>query len=151
MRPRAELALFAALLAVLTIAVTALGNRRRPRAYTDSRATTYSTEPQGTAGLAEALERVGVDVVRIRQARPRLADVESKTALAIVEPTRPLTAIETADLVGETATAANLILAGPRTRRLMRCFGFESSGWTLQWPSALGGSVTHSVSRCERS
>jgi hypothetical protein len=139
MRPRTELALFAGLLACLIGLVAALGTRNRPRVYSDPRASSYSTEPLGAQGLADALEVMGVKVVRLRRPRPPVAGLQSpeRIALAVLDPPTPLSPLDASSLVGSDPVPLSLVLAGTRTRRLMRCFGFDTSRERDSLPIAL--------------
>jgi hypothetical protein len=124
MRPRAELALGAALLVLLGVGAAALGGRRARVIDTDPRRSTYLVGPGGARGFAEALDRLGVEVVRHRRAVEWLDTFarDSGTVVVLLQPSSPLSAAEgrhLADMEGD------LLLAGPATDPVTTCLGYR--------------------------
>ena len=124
MRPRAELALGAALLVVLGVGAAALGSRRARVIDTDPRRSTYLAGPGGARGFAEALDRLGVEIVRHRRAVEWLDTFarDSGTVVVVLQPSSPLSAAEgrhLADMEGD------LLLAGPATDPVTTCLGYR--------------------------
>jgi hypothetical protein len=124
MRPRAELALGAALLVGLGVGAAALGSRRARVIDTDPRRSTYLAGPGGARGFAEALDRLGVEVVRHRRAVEWLDTFarDSGTVVVVLQPSSPLSAAEgrhLADMEGD------LLLAGPATDPVTTCLGYR--------------------------
>jgi hypothetical protein len=137
MRPRTELAIGAVLLVVLGIAAGALGSRRARVTDTDPRRSTYLSGPSGARAFADALERLGVTVVRYRRPLESLdsgAGAE-RTLAAVIGPTVALTPREGAGLA---ADSADLLLAGIGAEWAMRCLGYRV--WT-RGQSAITSSV----------
>lgn len=129
MRPRTEALLGLAALGLLVAVAAALGQRGNRDGEGDPRPSTLLAGPRGARGLASALGRLGIDVVRFRrglQALPRDSVRGGRTVLALLEPSVPLEASE-AGTIREWASredGGDLILAGPSTNPLMRCFGY---------------------------
>jgi len=126
MRPRVELAAGVAVLAALAIGVAALGTRGRREPDLDRRRSTFLTGPEGAKGFADALERLGVEVERFRRRPAALPDSGGeRTVLALLGPAdRP-------DFVDATAIVSfagrnDLLLAGPATNAVMRCYGYAA-------------------------
>ena len=124
MRPRAELALGAALLVVLGVGAAALGSRRARVIDTDQRRSTYLAGPGGARGFAEALDRLGVDVVRHRRPVEWLDSLvrDTGTVVVLLEPSLPLSPTEGRHL---SEMRADLLLAGPATDPVAKCLGYR--------------------------
>jgi hypothetical protein len=127
MRPRAELALGAAILLVLGVGAAALGSRQARVADADPRRSTYLSGPNGARAFAEALEALGVRAIRHRRAAEGLRDAaeEPGTVVAVLGPSVRLTASEGARLA---ALPADLVLAGPATEPAAICLGYRING-----------------------
>jgi hypothetical protein len=123
MQPRAELALGAGIVLLLGIGAVALGSRRARVTEADPRRSTYLPGPNGARGFADALELLGVRVVRNRRAVEWLDAPDGETTLvAIIGPSTPLTPLEGARLVEQ---SGDLLLAGGRAERATICFGYR--------------------------
>jgi hypothetical protein len=121
MRPRTELLLFVSALVALSVLV-ARNSRMTANQFLEQRPTTYSTEPNGAQGLADGLMRLHVKVERLR----RLGTPDTRGgALAVLEPSVPLTP---ASILALADSGANdpLVLVGPATGSVMRCFGYQT-------------------------
>ena len=128
MRPRTELAVAAGVLTLLVIVAAATGRLLRVDDDPDPRASSFSPARGGVKGAADALERVGVDVVRWRE-RPRtlVGRVGGEgTAFAVVAPSSAPTPDEWASIfeLASDAKGSDLVLAGDVTSPLARCFGY---------------------------
>ncbi len=129
MRPRTEALLGLGALATLVALAAALGQRENRGGEGDPRPSTLLSGPRGARGLAEALGRLGIEVVRFRrglQALPTDSVRGGRTVLALLQPSAPLEPSE-AGTIREWASredGGDLILAGPSTNPLMRCFGY---------------------------
>ena len=127
MRPRHELWLAVAVMLALLVAVARIGRQQNREPSGDPRRSTYLTAPAGTHGFATALERLGVEVVRLRQRLPRLDAAQratSGTVLAAIGPTSPLDAGDATALAALAKAGMDLLLAGGETEAAMRCFGY---------------------------
>ena len=124
MRPRTELAVGVGLLIVLGIGAAALGSRRARVTDTDPRRSTYLSGPSGARGFADALETIGVRVIRHRRSVESLDSVArpESTLVAILGPTVPLTPREGARVA---EGSADLLLAGTGTERAAMCLGYR--------------------------
>jgi hypothetical protein len=124
MHPRAELALGGALLVVLGIGAAALGGRRARVTDTDQRRSTYLAGPGGARAFADALEGLGVEVVRHRRGVEWLDSLagEPGTVVVVLEPTQRLSPAEGRDLA---ALSRDLLLAGPATDPAVTCLGYR--------------------------
>jgi hypothetical protein len=132
MRPRLELGVALALVAVLGGIAVALGARERPVAD-DPRRSTFVAGPQGASGYAEALERLGVGVERLTE---RIADSprgagagaarDSTVLLAVLGPSDALDGTDAEALVRFSERGGDLLLAGRPAARAMRCFGYTT-------------------------
>jgi hypothetical protein len=125
MRPRTELAVAAGLLLVLGLAAVALGGRRGRPAPSESRRSTYLTDPGGASAFAEALSRLGVEVEHHRRPVETLAVPDSFKAgelVALIGPTEHLDAAEARHLLG---IPVDLLLAGPGAATAIRCLGYQ--------------------------
>ena len=124
MRPRTELALAAGLLLVLGLAAVALGGRRGRPAPSESRRSTYLTDPGGASAFADALSRLGVEVEHHRRPMETLAADSSRAGelVALIGPTEDLDASEARHLLG---LPVDLLLAGPGAATAIRCLGYQ--------------------------
>ena len=124
MRPRAELALGAALLVLLGVAAGALGSRRARVIESDQRRSTYLAGPGGARGFADALDRLGVAVVRHRRSVDWLDSLvtDTGTVVVVLEPSVPVSASEGRHLA---EMPADLLLAGPATDPATTCLGYR--------------------------
>jgi hypothetical protein len=129
MQPRTEALLGLGALALLVALAAALGQREHRGGEVDPRPSTLLTGPRGARGLADALDRLGIDVVRFRrglQALPRDSALGSRTVLALLEPGASLEPSEAGTILewSSSEDGGDLILAGRSTNALMRCFGY---------------------------
>jgi hypothetical protein len=124
MRPRAELAIGAGLLLVLGIGAAALGSRRARVTDADPRRSSYLSGPYGARGFADAVERLGLRVVRHRRTVESLegAGADDSTVVAVLGPTTRLTSDEGARLA---AIPGDLLLAGRGAESVMICLGYR--------------------------
>lgn len=107
-------------------AVTGLSRNRQPDP--DPRLTTYGTGPAGARGFAEALQRLGVAVVRLRT--PVTDDTTARTTpLALLDPSSPPTTSE-AIALSAAAVHRDLLLVGGGAQPVMHCLGYR-----LYWPT----------------
>lgn len=129
MRPRTEALVGLGALALLVAVAGALGQRANQDGEGDPRASTLLAGPRGARGLADALPRMGIRVIRFRrglQALPLDSASAGRSMLALLDPLFPLSASE-AGMVrewGERPGGGDLLLAGRGTSALMRCFGY---------------------------
>ncbi len=129
MRPRTEALLGLGALAMLVALAAALGQRENRAGEGDPRPSTLLAGPRGARGLADALQRLGITVLRFRrglQALPRDSTGSGRTVLALLEPSMPLSGGEAATIRdwAEGKDGGDLLLAGRGTNALMRCFGY---------------------------
>ena len=129
MRPRAELAIGFGIFAVVAIVAAAIGRSGKTPASIDFRTSTYLAGPNGARGFADALERLGVPVQRMRE-RPfgvRILRGASREAVVVLEPTLAFTAYDAAtfSLYASSPRGGDLVAVGRAVAPLMRCFGFE--------------------------
>lgn len=136
MRPRTEIVAGLAILSALLILASALGRAKRPPYLGDLRASTYLTGPDGARGLADALERLDVEVYRFRRRTRELAllpppDREGPHAFVLLAPGIPLEATEIRLLIAWQTrdVGGDLVLVGDATEPVMECFG-----WSLAAP-----------------
>src|SRR5439155_20037942 len=89
----------------------------------DRRRSTFLAGPGGARGWAEALERLGVKVERLRR-RPAAFDTLSSTGtlVAVLGPSTALSAREGLTVAG---LPGDLLLAGPGAGAAFRCFGYD--------------------------
>ena len=127
MSPKRSLLLgLAGLLALAALAAVA-GNRRRPTSAADIRASSYLAEPNGARALADALERLGFAVVRLREHRPQTIDSAGHPGVLVtLDPTVRIDVKQAADFGRLPAQGISLLAAGPRSRTLFRCFGYDT-------------------------
>ncbi len=128
MRPQIELAAGFTVLTLLALGAAALGARGHVDTDLDQRRSTFLTGPDGAQGYAEALERLGVRVDQFRRRPAQLRAVDTRgdpTVFAILGPAdRP----DLLDAMAFVAIAGrnDLLLAGPRTNAVMRCYGYAA-------------------------
>lgn len=127
MRPRTEVALGFAALALLALIVVALGSRRSRQDDEDPRRSTYLAGPRGARGFAEALTRLGVRVVRERARTATVVRTPPTPGrlLAVLDPTYPLDDADAERLADYRADGGELLLAGRGAAVAMRCFGYS--------------------------
>lgn len=128
MRARTETLLGAAVVAGLMLGAALLGNANNRIGSSDLRASTFQAGPAGVRGLAEALERLGVEVTRVRRIPRRLADAHpgARQALVVLEPS-VLPDDDDRDAMIDFVRAprgGDLLLAGPTAEGVMSCFGY---------------------------
>ncbi len=128
MRARTEaLVGVAALAAVVTLAA-ALGMRGNTAAAADWRASVFLAGPDGARALAEALERMGIDVRRYRRGLRQLARdtaANGGTALVLLDPSSPIEGTEVEQIrAWDDANRGGLFLAGRGASAVMRCYGY---------------------------
>lgn len=125
MRPRTELLLILTTVGALVTAAGLLAGTDR-RITEDERASTLVTGPGGTSGILEASRGLGISVRRLRSRTTQLARPDSgqRTLLALLNPSAPLTGPDRAAIERFRRTG-DLLLAGPATNSLMRCFGYR--------------------------
>lgn len=128
MRPRAELVVGVAALTVLALGVATLGARGRRVPDLDRRRSTFLAGPDGARGFADALERLGVGVERFRRRPVSLANADSGSARTLLALLGPADAPDPVDATAIVAFARrnDLLLAGPATNAVMRCYGYAA-------------------------
>ena len=128
MRPRAELAIGAAVLVVLGMGAAALGSRRARVGDSDPRRSSFLFGPSGASAYAEALSRMGVRVDRYRRSVALMdtSDTSVPTVLAFLGPSAELGSAEGA---GIASLKTDLLLAGPAAGAAMRCLGYDVVRW----------------------
>jgi hypothetical protein len=140
-RPQLEWAAGFALLALLALGAAALGARGHVETDLDQRRSTFLAGPDGAQGYAEALEHLGVRVDQVRSRPSELPTINTPgdpTVLAILGPAdRP----DLLDAMSFIAFAAHddLLLAGPRTNAVMRCYGFAARSRPTTLPAVRPG------------
>lgn len=103
------------------------GSRRQPTSAADLRPSSYLTEPNGARAFAETLERLGVVVRRLRSHRPQALDsAGSPGVLIVLNPTSAASVEQAVDLRALAARGISLLVAGPRSRTILRCFGYDT-------------------------
>lgn len=131
MRPRTEMLLGLAALAVLAT-VAALGGRARAPADETSivaRPSTFLAGPGGGKALLDAIQRLGIEAQRFRE-RPRELKRfagRSRQLLVILGPTERISSPDV-QLLAAFNRSADLLVAGANAERIMRCFGY-----TVEW------------------
>lgn len=129
MRPRTEAALALGLLVALGALVTAVNLRKQRPEELDPRASTYLPGPAGAKALSDALERLEVEVTRLRTpARPHPGTGEpAGRLLMVLDPGRPYSPYEARHLLEWYASpdGGDLLLAGDGSATVMRCFGYQ--------------------------
>jgi hypothetical protein len=117
-----------ALIAVVALAA-GLGARGNRLDQEDRRPSAFLSGPHGARGLAESLERLGLDVRRHRLGLRRLTPdttTNGRTALMLLDPREPIRGAEV-ELVLSWAGGTprrDLVLAGRGAAQVMRCFGY---------------------------
>ncbi|HEX2450253.1 MAG TPA: DUF4350 domain-containing protein [Gemmatimonadales bacterium] len=127
MRSGREFGLVVAALLLLLIVVARIGSEQNREPSTDPRRSIYLTGPSGAQGFAGALERVGVQVVPLRQRLPRVERSESGTDSTVVAVLGPTFGLDPADAMVLAALAeggTDLLLAGSESEAAIRCFGY---------------------------
>jgi hypothetical protein len=130
MQARTEALLGAGALVVVVGLGALLGSRRNTLAQEDRRPSAYLAGPYGARGLAEALERLGIRVRRFRHGLRQLTierGDSAPVAFVLLDPSEPLRGAEAGKLRAwnDARPGNDLVLAGPRTSSLIRCFGYE--------------------------
>ncbi|NNG15872.1 MAG: hypothetical protein HKM89_05265 [Gemmatimonadales bacterium] len=126
LRPDITLGVGVLLLLILVVMVAESPDRQGNR-ETDRRRSTFLTGPHGARGLSDALERIGV---RVDRHRHRLAALtvpagEGPSAVAVLDPSRPLDGWDALALQALGAEGVDLVVAGPTANAVMRCFGYR--------------------------
>jgi hypothetical protein len=134
MRPRTEALVALVALVLLGALLSALGAGRQGEAVrqADPRASSLLATPLGARGLTDALERLGIDVRRLRRGLRQLrAEPGEATALVLLDPVFPVVGTEV-ELVRawHDTTGGGLLLAGRGAAAVMECFGYG-----LDWRS----------------
>ncbi len=128
MRLRPDLMLGVAVLLLLILVVMVAGAPgRQGSGEMDLRRSTFLTGPHGARGLSDALERVGVRVDRHRRRLAALSAPtgEGRSAVAVLDPSRPLDAWDALALQALGTQGVDLVVAGRTANALMRCFGYR--------------------------
>jgi hypothetical protein len=129
MRARTEALIGVGVLLVLVSVAALLGGRGNPRSEEDPRPSTLVVGPFGARGLADGLERLGVEVLRFRHPLRQLdrnVGRGPKSALAVLDPSYPLTTADEDFILdwSQGGHGTGLVLAGRGAADLMRCFGY---------------------------
>lgn len=92
----------------------------------DRRPSTFSAGPDGSRGLLEAAQRLGLEVRRFRERSTGLDQLprDSGQILVILDPSAPLSPPELSAVL-RFGQRADLLVAGPGAGPLMRCFGYR--------------------------
>ncbi len=126
MRPARSLLAGVAAVTVLGALVATLGSRNRPTSAADRRASTLLTEPNGARAYADALERLGVRLERMRQFQlGRIGGDSLRTALIVLDPTVPLSPSQAVDLTELPGRGVSLMVVGSGAAAALRCFGYS--------------------------
>jgi hypothetical protein len=140
MPPRHKLGLALGVLALLALLAQQAGRRSRPADEVDRRLSTLLTGPDGARGLADALERLGLEVRRWRQ-RPQFLSRDpgstGREAFVVLDPAYALSVPSMQALLGSddsTLRRMDLVLAGEAVDPLMGCFGYMIRS---VWPDSL--------------
>ncbi len=126
MRPRTEAAIALGSVTIIALLAALLGHSRATGVDTDQRASTFRAGPDGASALLEASRLAGRDVRRFRERTIRLRYLPPAGNRLLVEldPTVGYSAPETEELLAF-ARDNDLLLAGERADKLMRCFGYR--------------------------
>jgi len=128
MRPRAEASIAVVILIGAAVVAALLGRSSGEPTEVDRRPSTFLAGPDGSRGLLEALQRMGLAVRRFRQRSIGLDSLPLSPGepelLVILDPTAPLSPSDRS-VVLRFALRADLLLAGPSAEPLMRCFGYR--------------------------
>lgn len=117
-------------MAALLVVAFATGRGVRGVDDPDPRASSFAAGREGVRGLADAAERLDVEVVRWRE-RPqglgRTLPGDRRATVAVLAPARVISPAERRALVHLAADSvgANLVLAGQGAGTVMRCFGYR--------------------------
>jgi hypothetical protein len=135
MRARTEALVAVGSLVVVATAIALLTSRGAGQAAEDRRPSAFLPGPYGTKGLAQGLERVGIEVRRFRSSLRRLdldSTGEPRIAFAVLDPGLPLRPAEEEKLRAwnEARVGHDLVLAGRGAANLMRCYGYALD-WRL--------------------
>ena len=124
MRPATELAVAVGIVTVLGVVAAAAGSRGQRPQDDDVRRSTYLTGPHGARAYAEALELLGVPVVRLRERTTALAGRDGADELyAALDPSAALSPLDALHLRRYAANGGRLLLAGAGAVPAMQCFG----------------------------
>ena len=128
MRPRTEALLGVGVLTLLASAATLVGRTFGPGAVTVNSGvpSTFRTDPGGARGLLEAVQRLGIDVLRFRERPNQLTALHDRPRqiFVVLGPKAPISAPDI-PIVLKFHKTSDLLLAGSGTDNLMRCFGYE--------------------------
>lgn len=133
MRPRTEALLAVAVFGTAIAVVAALGLRRTPAVDQDVRRSTLLSGPNGARGLADALERVGVRVTRLRDRQSVLGVAHGNGAdravLLLISPVRSLSPLELTSAVNVTVAqdGMSLVAASVNGLSLAACLGYQTA------------------------
>jgi hypothetical protein len=128
MRPRVRIALSLVLLILLGVIAGAVGARHNRTPSFDPRRSTVLTGPNGARAYAESLRRLGVTVSRFRERTARLDDLAGgpeRPVLALLDPRYGLDGTQAGHLLQYLGDQGDLLLSGPGTRLVTRCFGYD--------------------------
>ena len=127
MAPRLRLALALAALVLLGVIASLAGERRSRRPEDDPRRSTFVYGPDGASGWAEALERLGTPVERVRDRQRLLPDstVRADALVAVLDPGVPLDPFEGGQLADYAARGGDVLIAGYSAAAAMRCLGYD--------------------------
>lgn len=145
MRPRTELAIGVAALAVLVFIAAAAGRRDRPNLGSDFRVSATVADPRGLKALAAVIERLGGRVTLWRQRPQRLtADIAEGATLVVASPMTTVTSADVVRLLDINREFAHLLVAGASAEPLLRCFGYAPrlrllDSVTVRLPSGAAG------------
>ena len=124
MRPATELAVAVGIVTALGVVAAAAGSRGQRPQDDDVRRSTYLTGPHGARAYAEALELLGVPVVRLRERTTALAGRDGADELyAALDPSAALSPLDALHLRRYAANGGRLLLAGAGAVPAMQCFG----------------------------
>jgi hypothetical protein len=123
-RPVTELAVAVGIVTVLGVVVAAAGSRGQRPEDDDVRRSTYLSGPHGARAYAEALELLGVRVVRLRERTTALAGrAGAGEMFASLDPSAALSPLDALHLRRYAADGGRLLLAGAGAVPAMQCFG----------------------------
>lgn len=124
MRPRVELAAGIAVMLLVGALAAGLGMRESGPDTSDGRRSTYLRGPYGARAWATALERLGVRVERHRRWEP---PATPPPMLALLDPSRRISAWNAARLMELADSGTELLVAGRGAEPVMECVG-----WSVQ-------------------
>lgn len=128
MRLRPDVAIGLGGVVLLALVVVLLGPAGTPGEHEmDRRRSTFSRGPFGARGLADALERLQINVDRYRGRPPGLPEAARRngvSAVAVLDPSRPFTVREALPFLAATEQGVELVVAGPSANALSRCMGY---------------------------